>query len=580
MATNTTTTSHQTLKQLLVVWDHRRRKQQIVLWLSRVLIIGLSVAISLGLISRVRPWLTNGQLALISMLLLAFDGGVLVAVIWLWPRQLIRSAQWFDDQFGLQERTSTALELLENRIHTVEELAQRQIADALTYAEAIAIQEFLPIKIRIYEWISVAWLLFILSVLIFLPNSIARATTQNYQLQAAIDQTADDTRATIEDVANMTTLDDATREALLQSLQAQLETLQDEDVSPEEALATANDIQNMLQSEADEFNQRAEEQRQALENSAEILQEPQQAPAQTLENIQENIPGQTQTEAEDTADMFDRLAEALENTMPEAAAALREAAAALRQGDQQTAQQALADAARTLSEMQNQQQGNEQTAQQLEQAAQMLQQDQQEMAQQSNQEQGQGPSSETSENSQDGAQPQSGEQGAPGNQPDGQQLATEGQQSDIAADGQPQNGQSSSSESSQGATVGNQPGDPEGDTSGSSGEEQAPNYSAPGSEQVYEEVFAPRRPELEAGTAEMNLTAVEGNVPIRERDMAQSPEGDLTVPYNQVFGDYAAAANNALDRGYIPLGLRDIVREYFTSLTPATEANNGESATP
>ena len=44
-------------------------------------------------------------------------------------------------------------------------------------------------------------------------------------------------------------------------------------------------------------------------------------------------------------------------------------------------------------------------------------------------------------------------------------------------------------------------------------------------------------------------------------------EGSI-VPYNQVFGNYAEAANRALDPGYIPLGLRDVVREYFTSLAP------------
>ena len=43
----------------------------------------------------------------------------------------------------------------------------------------------------------------------------------------------------------------------------------------------------------------------------------------------------------------------------------------------------------------------------------------------------------------------------------------------------------------------------------------------------------------------------------------------MTVPYNQVYSDYANAANHALDSGYVPLGLRDVVRDYFTSLEPS-----------
>jgi hypothetical protein len=35
-----------------------------------------------------------------------------------------------------------------------------------------------------------------------------------------------------------------------------------------------------------------------------------------------------------------------------------------------------------------------------------------------------------------------------------------------------------------------------------------------------------------------------------------------------VFSDYSRSASRALDSAYIPLGMRDIVRDYFTSLEP------------
>jgi hypothetical protein len=41
-----------------------------------------------------------------------------------------------------------------------------------------------------------------------------------------------------------------------------------------------------------------------------------------------------------------------------------------------------------------------------------------------------------------------------------------------------------------------------------------------------------------------------------------------TVPYEQVFGDYQDAANEALQDDYIPLGLKGYIRDYFSSLEP------------
>jgi hypothetical protein len=40
------------------------------------------------------------------------------------------------------------------------------------------------------------------------------------------------------------------------------------------------------------------------------------------------------------------------------------------------------------------------------------------------------------------------------------------------------------------------------------------------------------------------------------------------VPYEQVFGDYRDAANEALSDDYIPLGLKGYIRDYFSSLEP------------
>ena len=43
--------------------------------------------------------------------------------------------------------------------------------------------------------------------------------------------------------------------------------------------------------------------------------------------------------------------------------------------------------------------------------------------------------------------------------------------------------------------------------------------------------------------------------------------GTLT-PYQQVFTDFERYAQTSLDRGYIPLSIKDYVRDYFSSLDP------------
>ena len=41
------------------------------------------------------------------------------------------------------------------------------------------------------------------------------------------------------------------------------------------------------------------------------------------------------------------------------------------------------------------------------------------------------------------------------------------------------------------------------------------------------------------------------------------------VPYNEVYGEFFSHALTTLDRGYLPLSVRDFVRDYFSSLDPS-----------
>ena len=204
----------------------------------------------------------------------------------------------------------------------------------------------------------------------------------------------------------------------------------------------------------------------------------------------------------------------------------------------------------------------------MEALAEQMAQDQEEIAgesQESSEQEGQ-TSSEDSDQQGEG-QPQLGSEGDTGEEQGGEAQAAS-EQGDRAQQGDPQN-QGPPGDEGQASQAGNMPANPNEDTTGAEQSDQlSPNDSAPGQERDYEEVFAPRRTIDAEGEDIIVLETGEGDLPIREVDQAENPEGDVTVPYNQVYGDYADAANQALDTGYIPLGLRDVVREYFTSLAP------------
>ena len=86
-----------------------------------------------------------------------------------------------------------------------------------------------------------------------------------------------------------------------------------------------------------------------------------------------------------------------------------------------------------------------------------------------------------------------------------------------------------------------------------------------GSGAPYDEVYVPYRLG-EAGTeVDLGRDGVEG-APGGGRPLP-IPEGDrTTVPYREVYADYAAQASAALEGSYIPLGLKGYVRDYFSSL--------------
>ena len=87
----------------------------------------------------------------------------------------------------------------------------------------------------------------------------------------------------------------------------------------------------------------------------------------------------------------------------------------------------------------------------------------------------------------------------------------------------------------------------------------------------YESVYSPTRI---GETGEGEQVGVNGQPldengePLEPGDFNENFDGESTVPYQDVFRGYEEAMQEALESGYIPISLRDIIHAYFSSLEP------------
>lgn len=605
------------LHHLVQSWDRRARLQQTLLWLPRSLLPGLIAGIGLFVIARFVPLRPPTELAIITAALAAAGLIVMLAWVWLRTRSVITNARRFDLEFRLGERISTALELIEGRIESSSELTQFQIDDAWSRGQVVSAGELLPLKWDARAWSAVLVAIIALVILFVLPNPQTPVTSQRTNEEIAIEDAAEEVERITEELAADTTLSDEDRQALLEQLQQTREILSEEEVSAEEAFASLSDSQAELQERSESLNQRVQQQQSALQQAAQTIQSASNQAGQegqqqegaeaipTLEQLQQSMEGMSEAQRQQMADALEQAADQLEATNPEAAQALREAAEALRNGDMEAAREALQQAMNAMQEQQQAQQQMQQSAQQMQQQSQQLQQAASQIAQQSQQSQTQqGQMQQMQQSPQQSGQQDGEQQEDSGIQP----LQQPGQQQGQQQEGQPQpgqqqgqqpgqqpgdqaseqNGETGQSQMSQpGQQPGEQPGSMEnempgtgggaGDQQGDAGQENATGPQSgeaqtdndPDGEGVgqYDPIFAPRRVGGQ-GENEIVLEPDSSNVPVQEGEFNQNPSGQSLVPYNEVFSDYSDAANRALDQDYIPLGLRDVVRDYFSSLEP------------
>ena len=234
------------LDLILARWENRYELRQLTKTLPRSLIAAALVSLVLGTVGYLQFRLRAEQLALIAAALCGCGFVLNLITTLLFPRPRQVSARYFDIEFGLQERISTALELLSGRILTHPEIEASQIADALAAARQINAREAISLDFRTREIAVLLLLVLALALMIMVPL----ITGQTFTLDTpspAVEAAEQDVREIIETIAKDTDLDDIDRRELLDALEIALERLQEEDISEEEAFAAMSQLQAQLE---------------------------------------------------------------------------------------------------------------------------------------------------------------------------------------------------------------------------------------------------------------------------------------------------------------------------------------------
>jgi tetratricopeptide (TPR) repeat protein len=538
-----------TLNKTLQSATHQLRRQEGLALALPALGAGLTVTLALLAAGHFYPLAMPPVLLAVGLLatLLALAG--VQAYAWLRPRPAAVVAYWLDQRLGLDERLSTALELAANPHATPPEIIAAQLQDTHRHLKKFKPEQAFPLRVS-WPWVGLSTLLAAGIVAgLLLPNPQVQILQQQAATEAAIAEQAallEEIRADL--VADEALLETPQGQELLQTFDELLQSLKEGNLTEEEAIAALST---------------AEQELVELQNAAE-------AQEASLNEVTDSL-----SQFDSTAE----LADAIEaGDMAAAAESLTSAATA----DPQAAVE-LAEALQEAAEA-AQQAGDSELAEALQQAAEAA---QQAAAAGQN---GQTPDAEAMQEAmeqvaeaiqqagEDAAGQEAMEEALANIQEAREQLA---EQADQEGTGLAQGGQG----------AGQQPGDGTPQRSGGAGREdpglgeggdtadqgapdamETDNGPNEGRVEDYESLYAPGHIGGEGGPiVSPDPQGTQGGVPVGEAPVDPNQPDPALVPYDQLYGDYTAEASKAIDDSYIPLGMKDYVRQYFGSLEPGGE---------
>jgi hypothetical protein len=596
------------LDSILTVWEARYKLRVLSKLLPRALMVGLGISILIGLIGYSQRLLLAQNLALITLAICGIAGLVVIVYTQFFPRQRQAAAQFFDIEFNLQERVSTSFELLDGRIQTHPDIEAMQIADTLRYAHEIDPQSDIEMDFRQREWMVLAVLGLVMMAMIIVPLIVGQSLPLETPSDAVL-AAQEDVREITETIAIDTDINEVDRDELLNALEIALERLEEEDITDEEAFAAMSQLESKIDEVQQELQDMLDLDQSALEAASESLSdfvlppdfddsnptEEGETPSenilpsseelsQALDQLGENAQNMSQEEAQAMADALREAAQELLESNPELAQALQDAADALENGDSESLQEQLEQAQQQLQQQQQQNQENQDLQQTLEDQSDRAQQSAEEISQEQSEQSQETQESNSSQESQQSQQAQesqeqsdSSQEGDNNGSQEGESDTETSQQGDVQGNQQSSSSQPSDSESqaqsqnseTAGADAGD--GDPSNisvSTGGSADQGADTGNETTGDKEIeYQAIYNPTG--IDGGGAnEIELQTDASDQPFSEGDFDDNPFGESQVSYDTVFNDYQDAANRALESDYVPLGLRDVVRDYFTSLEP------------
>jgi hypothetical protein len=520
-------TAFDELNRFVHAWLRRLRWQRALAWAQRGFAAGLAFGLAVVLIGLWQARLLRGEflaLAGACALVLPVLAGI---TAFLWPVDVQQAARTFDRAFHLQERVSTALEL-----HRMPEtgLTGQQLQDALEAARDVRPGSGLPLRISPTPGLISLCLIALLALAWFRGGAWFEAAQQARNVERAVQEETETIEELLTGIETDDSLTPAQKEALSAPLEAALNELE-ENPSLEGSVSVLTSTSEKLRSLSDpQAGQTAQALQQAGEQLAGQQGSPLQSVGQDLANgkpssaavklANMDVSQMSEAEAQQAADQLDQMADALEASDPRLAEELRQAAETLRNGDRAAAQQALDDAAGQLAR----------SGQQLSysQAAELA-----------------------AGQVKDGA----GRVLAAGG---GQQPSAQGQA------GNQQGGSTGGAGAGRGSGSGDTAPGPE------AGSQPIPQGNGPGDggESAYEQIYAPSLLGGENGpSVGLGNSGEEGEV-IGTGPTTPSEPGDSTVPYDEVYGQYDAANQQAIDSGDIPNDYLEIIHDYFDSIEP------------
>ncbi len=550
----------------------RRRRLLVEVWaaVAGALALWGAAGAALAGFNLLIPGLPSAQVRLAGLLLLlpalAGLGVYLLRLGW----GDLRVARLVDLSAGLKDRLTTAVELSQGRIRSP--FADRQLADALAAGSAVPPARVFPWRWHPLRWLVAALLTALFLGLTFQPNPRDRLLAREAEARQAIAAVqADIERLKGELGSSPNPSPD------LQQAREQLERLSQElaEAGPNRAQALAR-LGEAQQNLAGQLSPRAQAERFGLDRLARELersgqapglggrfgQGDRQAPAEALENTAGRLGELSAESREALAQALERAAQTLRGINPTLADRLQQAAEALRRGDLEAARQALEEAGRLAGEMGRRVEGQERLARIVD----RLEAERRQLAGQDRpgalaRAQGQqaGPSAPAQQPGQQAGQGGQGAQGQPGDR------GAQGQAGQAAGPNQSGTGAGFSGQTS-------------GDVAGTTAPRSQGGVATGGGRPLTDRPGSTATGELDAVYAPVQRLGAPGQPSFIPGQQSQGPVerqqgdgpvevGQMLVPYQEVVGQYQAAAGRALDSGYVPGPFKDLVKAYFDSLS-------------